>query len=462
MTNKKKNRKRQYSDPYKINNYNKLLITLDKQSLNTDMSLNNSDVTKEHPLYDPLQYLNLAIFTNNNDAKFDKELNKPIFTGKSAFDTLLHIIELNDPNIYNDVFSESTNKKKDNKSTTIGKNEIDKEYYKTYTPIQYVEIDCEINNIGDILELINKYKIEPNIEYNINMEALHKIKEPLEKLNNMIGMSSLKNNVVDQIVYFIQNLHKSSKNSGDFMHTVIYGPPGTGKTEVAKLIGKIFSKLGMLEKDKFIKVTRSDLIAGYLGQTAIKTKDVIKDALDGVLFIDEAYALGNSEKRDSFSKECIDTLCEALSDYKDRLMVIIAGYESELKDCFFNYNQGLDSRFTWRYKIDEYSFEDLYNIFLKKVKDIDWTISEQSPIKSDWFKSKISFFKFYGRDIENLLLKVKIAHSKRVFCRSKENKKQLTIVDLENGFKLYISNNEVKERQNSEYIKTQIYNSMYC
>ncbi|NBR98478.1 MAG: AAA family ATPase, partial [Betaproteobacteria bacterium] len=113
---------------------------------------------------------------------------------------------------------------------------------------------------------------------------------------------------------------------------------GTGKTEIAKIIGQIFSKLGILKKGTFRKVTRSDLIAGYLGQTAIKTNDVINDCLGGVLFIDEAYSLGNSEKKDSFSKECIDTLCEALSNHKDNFMVIIAGYENELKECFFNYN----------------------------------------------------------------------------------------------------------------------------
>ena len=84
--------------------------------------------------------------------------------------------------------------------------------------------------------------------------------------------------------------------SGDFMHTVIYGPPGTGKTEIAKIIGKIYCKMGILKKGTFKKVTRSDLIAGYLGQTALKTKDVINECLDGVLFIDEAYSLGNIEK----------------------------------------------------------------------------------------------------------------------------------------------------------------------
>jgi SpoVK/Ycf46/Vps4 family AAA+-type ATPase len=136
----------------------------------------------------------------------------------------------------------------------------------------------------------------------------------------------------------LQNLHKIVKEdkqiiSNDYMHTVIYGPPGTGKTEVAKIIGKIYSNMGILGKNIFKKVTRSDLVAGFLGQTAIKTKDVIKESLGGVLFIDEAYSLGNNEKKDSFSKECIDTLCEALSDHKDNLMVIIAGYENELNEA---------------------------------------------------------------------------------------------------------------------------------
>ena len=122
-------------------------------------------------------------------------------------------------------------------------------------------------------------------------------------------MKSLKNSIVDQILYFVQNLHRDKLNkNGDFMHTVIYGPPGTGKTEVAKIMGKIFSKMGVLSRNVFKKATRADLIAGYLGQTALKTKDLVKECLGGVLFIDEAYALGNNEKRDSFAKSLKDAV----------------------------------------------------------------------------------------------------------------------------------------------------------
>ena len=364
--------------------------------------------------------------------------------------------------------------------------------------INKIDIDVEIKNIGDLIKLCNDYKLAENIEYNINMKALHKIKPDLIELNNMIGMNNLKENIVDQLIYYLQNLHLpiftngKSVNSGDFLHTVIYGSPGTGKTEVAKIIGRIYSNLGVIKskhssgssgssssastitsktlssiisdkkktsssssssssRPKFKKVTRADLIAGYLGQTALKTKDVIKDSLGGVLFIDEAYALGNTEKRDSFAKECIDTLCEALSDNKDNLMVIIAGYEKDLKDCFFSYNDGLDSRFTWRFKIDDYTSEDLRDIFIKKVSDFGWSVSEE--IKAEWFEKNMKYFKFYGRDMETLFSKTKIAHSRRVFCKPETAKTKINMKDLENGFELFIRNDEVKQRANEDGIK---------
>jgi hypothetical protein len=227
-------------------------------------------------------------------------------------------------------------------------------------------------------------------------------------------------------------------------------------------MGKIFSNIGMLSKDTFKKVTRSDLIAGYVGQTALKTRDIIKDSLGGVLFIDEAYSLGNSDKKDSYSKECIDTLCEALSDHKQDLMVIVAGYENELNQCFFNYNQGLESRFVWRFKTDEYSGKDLHDIFLKKVKEIGWSLCEnQQKITPVWFEKNIGHFKFYGRDIESLLAKTKIAHGKRVFCKDKTEKKKLILEDLDNGLKLYLKNNETQNNRNINFIKKQIEYSMY-
>lgn len=308
-----------------------------------------------------------------------------------------------------------------------------------------VTIDREIKGLDDLLNLVKEFPLDETIEYNINMKSIHDIREPLTELQKMVGMNSLKEAIVDQIVYFIQNLHVSETiEHRDFMHTVIYGPPGTGKTEVARIMGKIFCSMGILSRNKFKKATRSDLIAGYLGQTALKTRDVIDECLGGVLFIDEAYALGNPQKRDSFAKECIDTLCEALSNNKEKLMVIIAGYEKDLKNCFFAYNQGLDSRFPWRFKTDDYTAGELNLIFEKKIADIGWKLQDKIP--DSWFENKMDYLKFYGRDIETILAKAKIAHARRVFCLSPDVKKKLTQEDIDKGFDMFISNSEVKER----------------
>jgi SpoVK/Ycf46/Vps4 family AAA+-type ATPase len=283
----------------------------------------------------------------------------------------------------------------------------------TVTPVikRLVNINEPILNIGDMIAIIDKYALEEDVEYNIDMKTLHNIKAPLKELDAMIGMQHFKEHVVDQILYYVQELHipKGKPDKGaDFMHTVIYGDPGTGKTEIAKLLGSIFSNMGILKKGTFKKVTRADLVAGYLGQTAIKTNEVIKSCLGGVLFIDEAYSLGNSEKLDTFSKECIDTLCEALSANKDNLMVIVAGYEKELQDCFFNCNKGLESRFMWRFETEKYSSAELHKIFIKMVKDIGWSASTDE-ISPKWFELNKDKFACFGRDMESLLSKTKIA-----------------------------------------------------
>ena len=416
--------------PANINTYNKFLIELDKNSYTINTCVN--DVIVE----------NIDSIVQKINDTYDNE----IITGIVPEDKYILKYEHNNPNL----FQEGA------KSVSSSKVKIHETTDKTF-----IDIDVEIQNIADILHLIDTYPCDPLIEYSVDMEALHNIKEPLQELNNMIGMKELKMSITGQLIYFIQKLHINADESGDFMHTVIYGPPGTGKTEVAKLMGKIYSKLGVLTSGKFLKVTRSDLIAGYLGQTAIKTADVIKNALGGVLFIDEAYALGNSEKRDSFSKECIDTLCEALSDHKNNLMVIIAGYETELKECFFNYNTGLESRFTWRFKTDEYTGKDLHAIFIKKVADIGWSIHKGNDVSHEWFDKNRDSFQYFGRDIESFLAKTKISHSKRVFCKSITEKKSLTKEDLMEGFELYLHNSDNQNKKEAKYFKNHLQSTLY-
>ena len=470
------NRKRKnIMDPKRISEYNNFLSTLDKNSLNHyKLFDDNSDKEENKPeIKEPLEGKDNPNAKETDDIikstiKHEIELiiqrinatfslynyHSSIFNGEQPQDKIL---TNGDPNYYMD---DSNNTKdgphhypKKQKNTSPSNREVKIK--------ETINISAEINNISDILKLTETYKLDPDIQYNINMKMLHDIKEPLIELNNMIGMKNIKNNIVDQILYFSQSLHKNEKANHDFMHTVIYGPPGTGKTEIAKIMGKIYSNMGVLTNGTFKKVTRSDLIAGYLGQTAMKTRDVVKDAIGGVLFIDEAYALGSNEKRDSFAKECVDTLCEALSDNKDNLMVIIAGYEKELKDCFFSLNQGLDSRFTWRFKIDEYTAQDLYDIFLNKIQGIGWEIKENSKVSVDWFTRNKDYFKFYGRDIETLISKTKIAHSRRVFCESECEKRKIILKDLDKGFDMYLKNEDVKNRKDETEMRKILYNTLY-
>jgi chromosomal replication initiation ATPase DnaA len=421
-----------------INNYNNFLLNLDKKFIDDKLTNEKKAQQKEMPTNkrNIIPHINVPILNQN-------------FSGISPIDILLNVIETNlDPNLYKENLEPSLPVKKPQPS-------------KPSSPLpiirQKVHIDVTINNISDLIKLTDTYKDDVNIEYNINMHILHKIREPLINLNRMIGMKKLKEDIVDQILYYMQNLHTSSNN--DFMHTVIYGPPGTGKTEIAKIIGSIFSKMGILNKGTFKKATRSDLIAGYLGQTALKTRDIIKESLGGVLFIDEAYALGNEEKRDSFSKECIDTLCEAASDNKENLMIIVAGYEEELDKCFFSYNAGLSSRFAWRFKTDEYSGEELFKIFLKKVEDAGWTITES--INDKWFTKNKEKFRFYGRDIETLFAKAKIAHGRRIFGQSNEVKKQLSVEDLNRGLEIFTNNSSILKANEEENKFKKLMATMY-
>ena len=306
-----------------------------------------------------------------------------------------------------------------------------------------VHIDEKINTIADLLVVIGKYPVNEDVEYNINMCVLHKISGELRELDSMIGMTRLKKNILDQILYFLQGF----SGSGDYKHIVIYGSPGTGKTDIAKILGKMYSKMGVVklppmtsaktivEKKTatpvFKKATRTDLVAGYLGQTAIKTRALINECLGGVLFIDEIYSLGD----DSFSKECADTLCEALSDHKDGLIVIVAGYEACVNERFFKLNPGLESRFSWRFTIDDYTSSEVWKIFKKKVGDSGWTHSISESAGEDWFKRRYKDLPGFGRDIDALFFKVKIAHSRRMYGTTDiAMVKNVSIVDLDVGF----------------------------
>jgi hypothetical protein len=330
-------------------------------------------------------------------------------------------------------------------TTMVSSNALEKEKIKKIK----IQIDDPIRDISDILHILDTYPYQEDGEYNIDIKSLHNIREELEQLNAMIGMEKVKKAILQQMIYFIQQLHFPIEEttvalslSLDYKHTILSGPPGTGKTEMAKIIGKMYSKLGILKNNVFKKVTRNDLVAGYLGQTAIKTKKVIEECLGGVLFLDEAYSLGLD---DAFSKECVDTLCEAMSDHRDDLMVIIAGYEKELNETFFQINTGMQSRFMWKFVIEKYEPKQLMDIFAKKVLENGWTFSEEFLEEKEkdwtaWFKKNKEHFPNYGRDMELLFSYVKIGHAQRIFGKDLVLRKKITKEDLEKGLELFLEN----------------------
>jgi SpoVK/Ycf46/Vps4 family AAA+-type ATPase len=311
------------------------------------------------------------------------------------------------------------------------------------------------NTINDLIELINKYRktrkrprrgvvLEKSEMINIDIENLCNAIEPLKKLNSLVGMDSLKKSIIDQVLFFSQDL-----NTNEMMHTCLTGPPGVGKTTLGKILAELYCSLGFLKNNNFKVVSRPDLIAGYLGQTALKTQKVLKESLGGVLFIDEAYSLGNNDddSGNSYSKECIDTLNKFLSENTTDFVMIIAGYKEELDKCFFAQNKGLERRFPWRYSLQEYSFSNLKDIFEYQVAQNGWYIDSlvTDSLLNDFFKSNKELFKNNGGDTLILFDKAKIVHSRRVFGKPYSFKKYLSLDDLNNALVLMKNNTESKK-----------------
>lgn len=290
---------------------------------------------------------------------------------------------------------------------------------------EFIKFEGKIESINDLIELAKS----EDIYTNININKIKRIVDPLKELNELIGMDTIKTKLIDQIMYYVQDLHINSQD--DYLHTVITGPSGCGKTTVAKIIGKIFSKLGILSNYTFIQARADMLIAGYVGQTALKTQELLSSARGGVLFIDEVYALGDTEKKGSFAKESIDTINLFLSEEKHDFMLIVAGYEKEVEECFFSYNQGLKRRFMWNYKIESYDYKSLSKIFKLKIKNSGWEFTEDLTENKlfDFFKLNSEKFSYNGGDVDNFFTLCKIAHSKRSITLETEERKKLNIPD---------------------------------
>lgn len=211
-------------------------------------------------------------------------------------------------------------------------------------------------------------------EDNITLDEL------MNQLNNLVGLNNVKSKVNDLIAFQkVQYLRKANglRTPKSTMHLAFTGNPGTGKTTVARIIGKIYRNLGLLSKGHFMEVSRTDLIAGYQGQTAHKVKGIIEKAKGGVLFIDEAYSITENDHSDSYGRECLTELTKALEDYREDLVVIVAGYTEPMK-FFFESNPGLKSRFNTFIEFDDYDYKELMDIIIKISLTEDYDITEKA------------------------------------------------------------------------------------
>lgn len=299
-------------------------------------------------------------------------------------------------------------------------------YKKTKTSLSDEDI-CNIfsslRNIQDIIKLQDQWV---SVKHDPKLQRLCNIIPPLAKLDQMIGLESVKEEIFKVIVYWIQNPH-----TDEYLHTVIEGPPGVGKTEFAKIYADIFVRLGILKSNKFIEIKKDDLVAKYLGQTSHRTKEVLESGMGGVIFLDEAYSLGNEEKRDSFAKEAIDMINQYLSERKKDFMFIIAGYSDDLEKCFFAFNKGLKRRFSHHFSIQKYTPEELGKIFVSKIESKGYQLNSSIDINK-FFKANKERFGSYGGDVEKFVNYIKYDQSLRCFKANIESK-TITIQDMDSA-----------------------------
>jgi len=341
-----------------------------------------------------------------------------------------------------------------------------------------VLIDNEIVHITDLIDLSNKNIIKPKVKYSIELEKLKNIVPHLTELNDMIGMDDIKKSLTYQLMYFLQGFEFKH-----MLHTIIEGPPGVGKTCLGKILGKIYLDLDCINKEvkpiivdededgpmsikklissiinqdnkvqkkNIFKIAkRSDLIGQYVGHTAIKTQKIINESFGGVLFIDEAYSLGGD---DAFSKECINTINQNLSENGDKFICIIAGYSDALESSFFSLNSGLHRRFPFRFKIDKYTGDELTKILRHKLDKEKYTIDESFNYKlSKFIDDNKEYFPNFGGDIETYFFHIKMMHSTRVFGKSIKLRNIFIKDDFVNAL------GEMKKNKKKEEIKLDMY-----
>lgn len=258
-----------------------------------------------------------------------------------------------------------------------------------------------------------------------------KLEEVLVELDSLCGLDQVKKDVKSLIN--LVKVRKLREEAGlpvppMSLHLVFMGNPGTGKTTVARLLAKIYHAIGVLSKGQLVEVDRSGLVAGFVGQTAIKTQEAVQKALGGVLFIDEAYALVNQENGNDFGHEAIEVLLKNMEDHRDDLIVIVAGY-TNLMEKFIHSNPGLESRFNKYFFFEDYEAGQLMEIFRSMCKKNGYILSQEAQKWAeedfqDLYENRDENFG-NARDVRNLFEKAVARHSDRVARLETPTKEQL-------------------------------------
>ena len=268
-------------------------------------------------------------------------------------------------------------------------------------------------------------------------KSVKSVEEILKEIDNLIGLDNIKHDVRSLVNSLQVNQMRRSAGLPDVnvsKHMVFYGNPGTGKTTIARMLGELFRLLGVLTKGQFIETDRSGLVGGYLGQTALKTREVLESALGGILFVDEAYSLLSSENKDQYGQEAIDTILKFMEDHRDDFVLIVAGYEN-LMSNFLQSNPGLKSRFNKYFNFKDYSPDQLLAIFLTFSNESNYILSEDAvshlrDVILELDRKKREHFG-NGRTIRNLFEKSIANQANRIMSQGKSRKEDLICLSRE-------------------------------
>lgn len=290
--------------------------------------------------------------------------------------------------------------------------------------------DKEQKRLKAISEKINNPKIVIGKSNYSEVPVDDTLEKVMAELHDLIGLETIKKNVEDLTNFLkVQKIReeKGLKTNRNALHAVFMGPPGTGKTTVARMLGRIFKHLGYLKRGHLVETDRSGMVAGYVGQTAIKADDVITAATDGVLFIDEAYALSSGGLND-FGNEAIEVLLKRMEDMRDSLVVVVAGYPDEM-EVFIQSNPGLQSRFNRYFTFDHYLPETLLEIFKLYVVKADFELSSDAEDKLSEIIERVYEKRHNGfgnaRTMRNLFEKIIERQANRVVKIEKITKQDL-------------------------------------